>query len=314
MGALVREVLGPDAIGAYLHGSAVLGGLKPNSDIDVLGISRRPTTDAEKRILIDRLTRISRRGDPAVRSIELESVVHDQVRPWHYPAPVDFAYGDWLGPEFDRGDLTPWTSPEPDIALLLTAVLRADRPVFGPPPRAIIDPIPAADVRRAALDAIRQLLEWLEGDEANVTLTFSRIWVTIATGDIVPKDTAADWALERLPAEHRPVLERARTIYCEGLGDVWGPDLRPRVRPHVDHVHAESAGPPASTRGARARSPGLGIARRTSARERGPSRPSRGWWGGLRALNPSPSEPRPARIRRARRPREPRIGAALHSL
>jgi predicted nucleotidyltransferase len=66
VGQVVREILGADAIGAYLHGSAVLGGLKPNSDIDVLAISRRPTTDAEKARLIARLTEISRRGDPTV--------------------------------------------------------------------------------------------------------------------------------------------------------------------------------------------------------------------------------------------------------
>ena len=36
--ALVRDVLGPNAVGAYLFGSAVLGGLKPRSDLDVLAV------------------------------------------------------------------------------------------------------------------------------------------------------------------------------------------------------------------------------------------------------------------------------------
>ena len=97
VGAIVRDVLGRDAIGAYVRGSAVLGGLGPNSDIDVLAISRRPTSEKGKRILIDRLTRVSRHGDPAVRRVELELLVHGEVRPWRYPAPVDFMYGDWLG-------------------------------------------------------------------------------------------------------------------------------------------------------------------------------------------------------------------------
>jgi streptomycin 3"-adenylyltransferase len=214
----------------------VLGGLKPNSDIDVLAIVRRPTTDAEKRTLIERITRISRRGDPAARSIELELLVHRDVSPWRYPAPVDFQYGDWLGPAFDRGELTPWASPDPDTALLLAAVLQADHPILGPRPAAILDPVPSADVRRAGLDSIPQLLGWLEGDEANVTLTFARIWVTVVTGGIVPKDVAADWALERLPAEHKPVLEHARDSYVQGLGDAWDADLMSRVRPHIDHV------------------------------------------------------------------------------
>jgi streptomycin 3"-adenylyltransferase len=236
---VAQEVLGGDLIGTWLHGSAVLGGLRPNSDIDVLGVIRRPTTDDEKRRLIDGLTAISRRGDPSVRSVELHLMEHSSVRPWRYPPPVDFMYGDWLGAEYDRGELTPWASPDPDQALLLTAVLAADHPIVGPPPADVIDPIPPADVQRAVLDSIPELLGWLEGDEANVTLTFARIWVTVETGSIVPKDVAADRVLPRLPAEHRPVLERARTIYLDGLGDVWDPELLLRVRPHVEHVHRE---------------------------------------------------------------------------
>ena len=70
-------------------------------------------------------------------------------------------------------------------------------------------------------------------------MTFARIWVTVTTGAIVPKDVAVAWAIERLPPEHRAVLERARTIYLDGLGDVWDPELLARVRPCVDRMDAE---------------------------------------------------------------------------
>jgi streptomycin 3"-adenylyltransferase len=234
----VRSVLGDEVIGVYLHGSAVLGGLRPNSDIDCLAVTRRPTTAAEKRSLVDLLTRSSRRGDPSARSIELEVVVQGDVRPWRYPPRSDFKYGDWLGAEFDREELVPMGHVDPDLSLLVTAVLRADRPIFGPPPAEVLDAVPIADVRRAVVDHLPLLYGWLDGDEANVTLTFARIWVTLASGRIVPKDVAADWVLERLPQEHREVLQKARVIYLEGLGDgAWG-DLLPRVRPHVDYVYA----------------------------------------------------------------------------
>jgi streptomycin 3"-adenylyltransferase len=101
----VREVLGQDAVGAYLHGSAVLGGLRPHSDIDVLVVSRRGTTSDEKRALIDRLLPISGRGDPSgrARPIELTIVVESEVRPWRYPPRLDFMYGDWLRPDSGPG-------------------------------------------------------------------------------------------------------------------------------------------------------------------------------------------------------------------
>jgi streptomycin 3"-adenylyltransferase len=105
--SLERDVLGPDAIGAYLHGSAVLGGLQPRSDIDVLVVSRRATTSAEKLILVDRLLPISGDGDESgrSRSVELTIGVESDIRPWRYPPRLDFLCGDWLRGEFERGNL-----------------------------------------------------------------------------------------------------------------------------------------------------------------------------------------------------------------
>ncbi len=248
---LVRDVLGEDAVGAYLHGSAVLGGLRPRSDVDVLVVARRRTTRDEKRALIHRLLRISGRGDPAgrARPIELTIVVDSDVRPWRYPPRLDFLYGDWLRGDFERGDLTPWATPNPDLAPLIAMVLLGNLPVFGPPPAEILDPVPEEDVARAIVAGIPGLLDDLDSDTCNVILTFARIWTTVATGVIRSKDAAADWALARLPREHRAVLARAQAIYLGDEDDLWG-DLLPRVRPHVAHVVREieqvTAGGPAS--------------------------------------------------------------------
>ncbi|MGE5460108.1 MAG: nucleotidyltransferase domain-containing protein, partial [Solirubrobacterales bacterium] len=55
----LRDGLGPDLVGAYLHGSAVLGGLRPHSDLDVLAVSERQMTRPERASLIARLLAIS---------------------------------------------------------------------------------------------------------------------------------------------------------------------------------------------------------------------------------------------------------------
>ena len=81
--AVVQEALGEAVMGIYLHGSAVSGGLKPRSDLDVLGVISRPTTAGERRELIEQLMPMSGRGDPSgrSRSIELTLVVQADVRP-----------------------------------------------------------------------------------------------------------------------------------------------------------------------------------------------------------------------------------------
>ena len=236
---IVRETLGDAVLGAYLHGSALSGGLRPTSDLDFLVVTRRATTREEQRSLIARLLPASGRGDPtgASRSVDLAVVVAPDVRPWRYPPALDLQYGDWWRSELERGEL-PWTSPNPDLALQLAMALRSSRPLVGPPLASLVDPVPPADIRRAMLDGIPDLLADLAGDERNVILTFARIWTTLATGVIRSKDAAATWALPRLPPEHRAVLAQARADYLGEATPDWAV-LRPRIGPLVDHVLGE---------------------------------------------------------------------------
>jgi Domain of unknown function (DUF4111) len=166
--------------------------------------------------------------------VELTVVVQSDVRPWRYPPRCEFQYGEWLRAEFERG-VMPAPQPNPDLAPLLTMVLLGNTPLFGPPPGEVLDPVPRDDLRRALVAGVPDLLADLEWDTRNVILTLARIWTTLATGVIRSKDAAAAWALERLPAEHRPVLARARAIYLGAEEERWD-DLLPRVRPYADHV------------------------------------------------------------------------------
>ncbi|WP_197711199.1 nucleotidyltransferase domain-containing protein [Azospirillum brasilense] len=45
--AVVRDILGDAASAAYLYGSAVAGGLRPNSDLDILVVTDRSLSDEE---------------------------------------------------------------------------------------------------------------------------------------------------------------------------------------------------------------------------------------------------------------------------
>jgi streptomycin 3"-adenylyltransferase len=237
---LVRRVLGDDAIGAYLHGSAVLGEMRPRSDTDVLVVSRRRMSLDERRLLVDGLFGISGGGPPVgqPRPVELTVVVQGDVRPWRYPPRSEFQYGEWLRDDFERGQLPEPSAESPDLAPLITMVLHGNRPVFGPPPAEVLDPVPPDDLVRAIVAGIPGLLDDLASDSRNVVLTLARIWATAATGAIRSKDAAADWVLPRLAEEHRVVLARARAIYVGQEEERWD-DLRPRLRAYADDVIAE---------------------------------------------------------------------------
>jgi streptomycin 3"-adenylyltransferase len=233
---------GGTILGVYLYGSAVDGGLRPDSDLDLFVVSARRLTQTEKRSLIQGLLPISGRGTrpPSWRPMEVTVVAQPDVRPWRYPPRWELQYGEWLREEFLAGELEPWPSLNPDLAVLISMVLASGRPLIGPPAAELLDPVPRDDLMRAMVDELPQLVGDLATDTRNVLLTLARIWTNLATTEILSKDAAADWALRRLPPEHRQALERARALYLDGGYGAW--DDMEAVRAHAAFVVAQISG------------------------------------------------------------------------
>ena len=132
--------------------------------------------------------------------------MHGDVVPWRYPARRELQFGEWqrdiLAGIFEA-------TTDVDLAILLTKVRQHSLALrFGR----------RAQFRKAIYKALSDTLklwnsqpDW-EGDERNVVLTLSRIWYSAATGKIA-KDIVANWAMERLPDQHKPVLLEARQAY-----------------------------------------------------------------------------------------------------
>ena len=235
---LFRKVLGRNVLGAYEHGSAVLGGVQPTSDIDILVVTGRPATLIEKRQVVDGLMAISTPFPPPGRErcVEVTVVAQVQVRPWRYPPSFDLQYGEWLRKRFENGDDSALQATiNPDLATLLTIVLLGDQPLFGPRPGEMLDPVPVEDCIKAMVSDIDGLLDDLEWDTRNVLLTVARIWQTVATGTINRKDRAAEWAQERLPSDYQQLMEWARAMYLGWRPDGWT-DLASEARATAEYM------------------------------------------------------------------------------
>lgn len=224
---LLSKTLGEDLIGVYLYGSAVTGGLKAFSDIDLFVVSNRSTTEEEKKILVDEFLKISGVYQKSQkRPIELLIVVKSQVSPWSYPPKFDFQYGDWLRNDFEKGNYSPWGSYEmPDLALLVTQLLLANKPLKGPPPEDILDEVPFKDVLSATKDSLDELNQGLDSDTRNVLLTFARMWAMLLTEKIHSKEQAATWAVKKLPDIHKRMVEKALAIYLDDEKEDWSDQM-----------------------------------------------------------------------------------------
>jgi predicted nucleotidyltransferase len=227
--ARLRELLGCALAGVYLHGSFALGCGNPNrSDLDLLVVTRRPLTPAERDAFAELPRGVyDRPGWP--RPLELSVLRLDQLHPWRHPTPYDLhvAENRAVGPGED-----------PDLAAHVTVARRAGIALAGPPPHDVFPEVPRTDY----VDSLLRDFDSVHADGRPwvpyATLSPARVWAQLAEPDVLhTKDSAAEWALARLPAQHRRALELALASYRGQGRDLGLPQAEWRA--YVDAVADE---------------------------------------------------------------------------
>ena len=240
--AVLARHLGDTLEAIHLFGSALDGGLQTFSDVDLMvTVSAPPTELVRHALMVDLLTVSAPPGtEGPLRALEVTVLVRGDVLPWRHPARRELQFGEWLRDDLQAGTIEPATLDH-DLAILLSKVRQHSVALIGPPAAELFEPVPPADFAQALLDTVAQwndAPDW-QGDERNVVLALARIWFSSVTGGIVPKHVAADWALGRLPPEHRPVLANARDAYLGLAPDGLAGQAAGSVAAFVRHVRAE---------------------------------------------------------------------------
>ncbi|MGI6083545.1 MAG: AadA family aminoglycoside 3''-O-nucleotidyltransferase [Limnochordia bacterium] len=202
----------------YLYGSALEGGLKPQSDIDLLVVTTTRLDEKIRQALLVDLLSVSapprQTESKALRSLDVTIVVQNDIIPWRYPARRELQFGEWLRREIAAG-VFECADLDVDLAIILTKTRQHSVALTGAPAERFFEPVPEHDFFAALNDTLKvwnSPPDWA-GDERNVVLTLARIWYSAATGKIAPKHVAADWASMRLPVDLRPLVLEARQAY-----------------------------------------------------------------------------------------------------
>lgn len=208
-------------LGIYLYGSATMGGLHPDSDIDILIITTQEMRDFTREILTKQLLNISgSAGCHTKRPLEVTVINQNDIVPWHFPPKCEYMYGEWLREEMEEGKI-PQSCHDPDIAILLWQVRKSSVALKGAESKKMIPLVPFHEIKRAIQSSLPCLIDSFEGDERNVLLTLARMWYSLETGEITSKDAAAEWVLTKLPEEFFPLLQTAKEAYLGNLSDEW---------------------------------------------------------------------------------------------
>ena len=237
--AIRRALADAEIVGLYLYGSAVAGGLRPDSDLDLFVVTdRRLTTDEKARIVAGLLPVSGRKTRPPEwRPLEVTVVAQPKVRPWHYPPRVELQFGEWLRDSFLSGAVEPEPAETPgsrradhDGAAERQGAHRSggDRPsrrCSAGRPRA----------RHARWRAVPDGRPRRRHSQRPPTL--ARIWTTVATGRTGPRTRPPSGSCHGCPS-HRPTLARCRALsrgwIRRSMGRGRGPPARrpPRQRDH----------------------------------------------------------------------------------
>ncbi len=206
----LRELLGANLVGIYLHGSLVLGCFNPaRSDVDLLAVTRRRIAAESRPPLVGALLRTS--SDDG--KLEIDFVTTADLHPWRYPPPFDFHYGESWRTRLERNPMARQARSNVDLAAHVTIVRHAGIALTGPAPLTVFPEIPDEDYRDALLREVRWAGERMEENPVYGVLSLCRVLAYVRDGEILSKEGGGRWGLREAPAEVRPVVEEALAAY-----------------------------------------------------------------------------------------------------
>jgi predicted nucleotidyltransferase len=214
----LREALGADLVGVYLHGSGVLGGFaSQGSDVDLIAVSSRRLANSEKTTLA---TTLSHSALPCpARDLELHVITLESTQrlveapPFEFyietgaNRPQDEVNFGWNTRRADGGDT--------DLVMHFAVLRLAGQALTGPPPKELFPDVPPAWLREALQGELRWALE--HGPPEYQVLNACRIWRFLEEGELVSKIAGGDWMASRLPD---PSLVEAALKRQRGHGEV----------------------------------------------------------------------------------------------
>lgn len=220
--ANVQGILGNHLIGMYLDGSVANGGFDRGSDIDFVVVSDEAISPAQFAALYAMHERIAQFDSPWAIQLEGSYLSRAAVRR-HEPAST-------MHPNLERGEGERLKLANHDESWVTHRYILRQRGItlVGPPPQTLIDPITADDLRAGMVPVLAGwATSFLDnptplaspGYQSFVVLSLCRVLYTLQQGDVVSKQVAAQWAIERLDARWQPLIELALRTRLSGEWD-----------------------------------------------------------------------------------------------
>jgi hypothetical protein len=209
-----HEALGANVVALYLRGSLVTADFDPEaSDIDFFAVTKQRLTEREFAALEAMHAEFATLPNRYADQLEGPYMDRDAAR--------RFRRGE-RHPTIARAEALLWREHHANWVFERWMLRSSGVTLFGPEPRALVDPVLRDEILAAARSNLVRWVEWINdpddpdwllprGHKAYVVETMCRILFTLATGELAGKPQSVAWALETLPEPWRATVERSQT-------------------------------------------------------------------------------------------------------
>lgn len=212
---LCRRILGENLVGVYIHGSLAFGCFTwQHSDVDFLIVTHREPSLSEKEALIQALLQLDALAPQ--KGLEMSGLLlSDCLHPRH---PLPF----WL--HFSNAhkaraaeNLTAYCQTmhglDPDLAAHLTVTRSVGYPITGAPVAEVFAPIPRAAYLDSILQDVSDAAQDIHDNPVYIILNLCRVLAAARENLVLSKAQGGAWALDHVPAQHHPLIQRALNSY-----------------------------------------------------------------------------------------------------
>ncbi len=209
----VRDVLGEELIGSYLHGSGVLGGFNPaRSDIDILVVSLHPLTQNQRTRMCQELGGVSLPVPAA--TLEMSVVTSDTCR-----TPVASPLYELHVNTRDNRCADGTGRTDPDLLLHFAVVQQSGRLIgSGHSPEDVFAPVPRHLVLEGMAMELEDALSSPNTAPEYVVLNACRNLAYDKTGHIYSKIDGTEWVLAHEPTKYKELILSAVHRQEQGTG------------------------------------------------------------------------------------------------
>lgn len=206
----VQSILFDGFVGAYLQGSFAVGDFDPHSDCDFIIVVNEEISHSQERSLQAMHGRIYELEYEWARHLEGSYFPAGALRDYKQSG-ADLWY-------LDNGSRVLVKSPHDNTVVVRSILREKGVALAGPPPSALIDPIPTEVLRREILGTFTDWAEQILADPQQINnlfyqtfavLSYCRMLHDLQNGAIGSKRSGAEWAKRNLDARWTDLIDRA---------------------------------------------------------------------------------------------------------